>query len=254
MLNYISAELWRMTRRWQNLIWWGIYLLLVSVMGLVWGLSGLAEALETLHQFLLVGLYLGFPLSALTCGDLWRAGTLGNELSVGLSRSQIYFGKLLTSLLVGVVLLFATIGVFLLSASLWGGRTADGQAQAAAAYLLEGVLISVPRYMGAVALAQCLCFALRASGLAPVVFYLYITIGEVILGAINVYGMGPAGDVINAVTDAVRPFLLGSAYMTYGTLAEPPLLGVGISWLTGLGWLAVSSAAGMLVFARREIK
>lgn len=255
MLNYISAELWRCTRRWQNLAGWGFFLLLVAVVGMLWGGGGMVYALETLREFLLVGLYVGFPLAALTCGDLWRSGTLGNELSVGLTRHRIYFGKLLASLLMGVVLFFATVAVFLLAAAPWGRHAAEEQVRAAMDYLMEGIWISLPRYIGAVSLAHCLCFTLRANGLAPVVYYLYLTLGEVFLGAIDVFGLGLAGDVINAFTNAVRPFLLGSAYFTYGDVAVPPLPpGIGFSWLTGLGWLVVTCAVGMAVFSRREIK
>lgn len=255
MLNYISAELWRCTRRWTNLAGWGCFLLLVAVAGVTWGTGGMVYALETLREFLMVGLYVGFPLAALTCGDLWRSGTLGNELSVGLTRRRIYFGKLLASLLMGVVLFFATVVVFLLAAAPWGAQAAEDQVRAAMGYLMEGIWISLPRYIGVVSLAQCLCFSLRATGMAPVLYYIYISLGELFLGSVNLYNIGPVGDVLNALAAIVRPFLLGSAYFTYGNLTvPPPAPGIGMSWLTGLGWVVVSSAVGMAVFSRREIK
>lgn len=244
-----------MTRRWNSLVGWGVYLLLVAVTGALLGSGGMASAMGTLRDFLFAGLYLGFPLAALTCGDLWRSGTLGNELTVGLPRSRIYFGKLLASLMVGVVLFCATILLFLLSAMPWSGQLPEGESRTAMASLLGGVLISLPRYVGCVALAHCLCFTLRANGLAPVVYFLYISLGELLLGATKFHNMGYVGEAMNAFTNGVRPFLLGSAYFTYGNLeVQPPQPGVWISWLTGLVWLVVSCAAGMAVFSRREIK
>ncbi len=99
MLNYLSAELWRMARRRSALLLWGIYLLLVFLIGLTLRGTGAMTALENFRNFMLMGIYLAFPLADWAIGGAVRAGGLGNEVSFGLSRSRIYLGKLCSALL-----------------------------------------------------------------------------------------------------------------------------------------------------------
>ena len=118
--------------------------------------------------------------------------------------------------------------------------------------LLTGTLSAFPRYIGAVGLAHLLCFSLRSSGLGAVVYYGYLTFGELFLSAAQIHGLGPLGLLINSVAEAVRPYLLTSGFFTYGTEAVPP--GVLESWITGLLWLLLTSAVGLVLFRRREIR
>ena len=46
MLNYLSAELWRMSRRRTALLGWGFFLLLTALAGLLWGMTNTAEVME----------------------------------------------------------------------------------------------------------------------------------------------------------------------------------------------------------------
>ena len=74
MLNYLSAELWRMTRRRLDLIWCAAYLLLVGVVALSWTGAPLHQTMEGFRDFLVIGLYLGYPLAALADGEARRLG------------------------------------------------------------------------------------------------------------------------------------------------------------------------------------
>ena len=251
MLNYLSAELYRISRRRQYLALCGGVLSLVLLAAILWGDGDRTQALEFLEDFLVVGLYLCFPLSALTVGDLWRGGTLGNELAQGLPRRRIYLGKLLASLLAGVALLLLVLGVYLFTTLLltdWGGGEEPAWAE-----LGRAVLSALPRYIGALSLAHALTFTLRTSGMAPVIYYLYISVGELFLSAVRVSGVTPVGEWLNALAEAVRPGLITGGFFTYNTVPE---IATGLlqSWLVGFGWLAVTTAVGLAVFARREIK
>ena len=84
------------------------------------------------------------------------------------------------------------------------------------------------------------------------VYYGYLTFGELFLSAVQIHGLGPLGLLINSVAEAVRPYLLTSSFFTYGTENVPP--GVLESWITGLLWLLLTSAAGLVLFRRREIR
>ena len=116
----------------------------------------------------------------------------------------------------------------------------------------EDVLCALPRYIGALSLAYLLCFTLYPSGLGAGLYYIYIFFGEMFVSAVRLYNLGPAGEAFNALTDTMRPYLLSGRFYTYGSSQPPP--GVEQSWLTGLVWLAVTTAVGLWVFRRREIK
>ena len=113
-------------------------------------------------------------------------------------------------------------------------------------------LNSLPRYVGAVSLAYFLVFTLRPAGVGTILYYLYITIGELTLAAVRVMGMGLVGNMLNHLAEAVRPFLLTNAYFVYSYGNVPPTLGN--SWLTGALWLGVTTGLGLLLLRRREIR
>ena len=167
MLNYLSAELWRMARRRLDLIWCAAYLLLVGVVALSWTGASLHQTMEGFRDFLVIGLYLGYPLAALADGEARRLGTLRNEVSYGLPWGRIYLGKLCSALLAGTVLFLLTAAVFFaVGFPLSEHRQIQPDRLLLAwAGLLTGTLSAFPRYIGAVGLAHLLCFSLRSSGL-----------------------------------------------------------------------------------------
>ena len=254
MLNYLSAELWRMTRRRSALLLWGIYLLLVFLIGLTLRGTGAMTALENFRNFMLMGIYLAFPLADWAIGGAVRAGGLGNEVSFGLSRSRIYLGKLCSALLAGTVLFLLTTVVFFCGALAPAALlelSGDDRALVGAGLGLS-MLISLPRYLGAAALACMLLFSLRSTGLGTVLYFLYITLGELTLATVRVMNMGAVGALINRLAEAVRPFLLTSPYFVYSNSGGA--LELGNSWLAGGGWLLLTTGLGLALFRRREIR
>ena len=114
MLNYLSAELWRMTRRRAACTGWGIYLLLTFLTGLTLRGSPPSECLLAFQNFMVIGLYVALPLADWAGGGLDRAGSLTNEVSFGLPRVRIYLGTLDNSWLTGALWLGVTTGLGLL--------------------------------------------------------------------------------------------------------------------------------------------
>ena len=253
MLNYLGAELWRMFHRRQWLALYGGCLALVLLAAVLWGNGTQARAVETLRDLLAAGLYLCFPLAGLTAGDLWRNGTLGNEISCGLPRARIYVGKFLASLAVAVVLLALMLGLYLVVMLALADRSGAEELLSAWRELGRGLAVALPRYLGALSLAHALCFTLRTGGLAPVLYYLYLTIGELFLGAIHAEGLGLLGVVLNTLAGAARPILLTGGFYSYGAVGGSPA-GPIQSWLVGLGWLLITTAVGWRIFSRREVK
>ena len=254
MLNYLSAELWRMSRRRIAWLGWALFLILTALAGLLWGMANMAEAMEAFADLLLLGVYLVYPLAAWADGEASRGGQLRNEAAFGLPRTRIYLGKLWAALIAGLALFLLTAAVFFgATIPLVGGAPVGEEALLfARAYLIRETLIALPRYVGALSLAYLLCTAFRMPGLGAVLFYLYITFGELTLAAIEINGLGLVGALLDTFARAVRPYLLTGAFISYGdTFARP---GVAVSWATGLLWLVFTSAAGLFLFRRREIR
>ena len=255
MLNYLNAELWRMSRRWSDRIGWVVFLLLAALTGWLWGSDVPEGVLEAFGVLLPLGLFVGAPLAAWAEGDAGRTGLLHNEVAFGLTRAQIYLGKLCAAVLAGLLLFGLTALAFLgtalpLSAQGGGEAWRGDPVLAAAAWgaLGEEVLCALPRYIGAVSLGYFLTFSLRAAGAGVVIYYLYLIFGELILAAVSFPGLGAAGTVLEALGDLLRPLLLTGPYFSGMPPAE-----VGQSWLVGAVWTAATTAAGLALFRRREI-
>lgn len=254
MFNYLSAELWRMARRRTACVGWGAYLVLTFLTGLTLRGNPPLECLLTFRNFMVIGLYVAMPLAGWAGGSLDRAGSLANEVTFGLPRVRIYLGKLSAALLVGVLLFLLTTAAFFLGAlSPSAVLDLNGEDRALVSMaLLISALHSLPRYVGAVSLAYFLIFTIRPAGMGTVLYYLYITVGELTLAAVRVMGMGAVGDLINRLAEMVRPFLLSNTYFVYSYGNTPPTLGN--SWLTGVLWLCATTGLGFLLFRRREIR
>ena len=199
---------------------------------------------------------MAFPLASWANGDASRTGPLVNEVVFGLPRSRIYLGKLLAAVLAGLLLFFLTalafLGVALPLAARdgWGTWTGDPVLGLAAwAALGRAVVCVLPRYVGAAALAHLLVFSLHTAGLGAVLYYLYLAFGELMLAAVSFHGLGLVGTVLNLLGDALQPFLLCGPYFS----GMPPVE-VGQSWLVGAAWVAATSAVGIALFRRREIR
>ena len=256
MLNYLSAELWRMSRRSGEKASWLVFLLLTALTGWLWGSDSPAGVLEAFQDVLPAGFYMAFPLAAWANGDASRTGALANEVVFGLPRGRIYLGKFLAAVLAGLLLFFLTALAFLgvalplTAQDGWGTWTGDPVlALSAWTALGKAVLCILPRYIGAAALAHLLIFSLRTAGLGAVLYYLYLTLGELMLAAISFHGLGIVGTVLNTLGDVLQPLLLSGPYFSGMPPAE-----VGQSWLVGAAWVAATSVAGIALFRRREIR
>ena len=231
-------------------------LLLGSWLTYSWGNTNISfhSTAVMVAAILSFGLYATLITGDIVFSDQYKHNTLKNEVSYGLPWGRIYLGKLCSALLAGTVLFLLTAAVFFaVGFPLSEHRQIQPDRLLLAwAGLLTGTLSAFPRYIGAVGLAHLLCFSLRSSGLGAVVYYGYLTFGELFLSAAQIHGLGPLGLLINSVAEAVRPYLLTSGFFTYGTEAVPP--GVLESWITGLLWLLLTSAVGLVLFRRREIR
>ena len=108
MLNYIKAELWKVSRR------RGLYVLLAllaacaALFTALYSQQNFAYLAQAVSATMVVG-FLAAPL-LVQLVDGGGADTLKNELSFGLSRGRIYWGKLCASLLLGAGICALLVG------------------------------------------------------------------------------------------------------------------------------------------------
>ena len=243
MLNYLSAELWRMTRRRLDLIWCAAYLLLVGVVALSWTGAPLHQTMEGFRDFLVIGLYLGYPLAALADGEARRLGTLRNEVSYGLSRGRIYLGKLLVSTGIAVLAAVVMMGFYLgLCWVLFPHTELDGMAWQLIGYCLAGAF---PLWLAAQAMVNTCYFLVRGTNIAAFTAAGLLAVLPAILQAFGIL-FHPAFEVL-------RQFMPGVMLENLKNMAFQWNY-VGLCWAAGLAWLAAATAVGLLAFRRKEIR
>ena len=145
MLNYISAELYKVRRRKST---WALLALLLGLESLYILLFAHGECYELLNAFvttLTLGLPMALLLSALVCSDMGRSGTLKNELSAGLPRSRIYLGKLLSALIVALIALALVVGLCLAAGGLLFRHSDPAQDRSALAVVGYCLAAALPR-------------------------------------------------------------------------------------------------------------
>ena len=243
MLNYLSAELWRMARRRLDLIWCAAYLLLVGVVALSWTGAPLHQTMEGFRDFLVIGLYLGYPLAALADGEARRLGTLRNEVSYGLSRGRIYLGKLLVSTGIAVLAAVVMMGFYLgLCWVLFPHTELDGMAWQLIGYCLAGAF---PLWLAAQAMVSTCYFLVRGTNIAAFTAAGLLAVLPAILQAFGIL-FHPAFEVL-------RQFMPGVMLENLKNMAFQWNY-VGLCWAAGLAWLAAATAVGLLAFRRKEIR
>ena len=108
MLNYIKAELWKVSRRQVFYILLALLVLCTAVFTGTSSLKGFPSLAAAVSNTMITG-FLAAPL-LVQLVDGGGADTLKNELSFGLSRGRIYWGKLCASLLLGAGICALLVG------------------------------------------------------------------------------------------------------------------------------------------------
>ena len=248
MLNYISAELYKVRRRKST---WALLALLLGLESLYILLFAHGECYELLNAFvttLTLGLPMALLLSALVCSDMGRSGTLKNELSAGLPRSRIYLGKLLSALIVALIALALVVGLCLAAGGLLFRHSDPAQDRAALAVVGYCLAAALPLWVGGLGLAQMLFFLVPCPGAAESLYFVWFVFLDWMASLITWNAQGPLAQAAAALQSLLLSWTFGQleGVLTRELLAH--------SWLVGLGWLAVTSSVGVVVFRRRELR
>ena len=248
MLNYIKAELWKAFRHkgiYGLALFLGLCTALFAFMMLeADDFSQMASAASTT---MLLGMLVAPLLTQIVDGK--ALGSLKNEVSFGLSRGRIYWGKLLAGLMLGLVLCLLLLGSYLLVGWLalpHYSREADLVALAVVGFSLLGAL---PVWCGIYSLCHMMALLIPSTAAWMAFYYILSFFGQPVLVALAAMGTeGRIGSLIQAIlmpASLLMPdFLSGWLTWEYQFWC----------WAVGIGWLVFTTALGLLWFRRREIK
>ena len=205
------------------------------------------DSLSLLTPFFTVGLYLAVVVADEVFSDQYKNDTLKNEVSFGLPRRRIYLGKLVTAAGIGLVLAFLTLLVYaVLCRVLLPGAVGDWVQIQTFLFRLLGAL---PLWMGALSLTVAAMFNLAHT----------IPMMVVVLGC-----LGGLSSVLRMVMRTGVDWLARGAEMLYHLLLTAPMdvmevplwspAWLGWTWGVGLLWTLGAAAAGLALFARRDIR
>lgn len=252
MLNYLKAELYKLLHQRSFCVSLSLLLFLEGLMAVLLRLTGiqwvLNQSVVLLCGMFPFGFFLIYPLSTFIFSEQYKHNTLKNELTFGLPRPRVYLGKLLTAAIVCIFTCVLAVTVFL-GASRILFPPATGVDLAVDLTLLgHCLLIALPLWLGALSLLHMLQFMIKNTTLFTVLYIAYFLFLEPMVWVLV---NSVAGEPLRGNLQALQSVLL-STPLDHLSGSLTPILGW--AWLVGIGWLAVTTLLGLLVFYKRDIK
>ena len=251
MFNYVKAELWKLTQRPALFLTWGILFLLMVVYSVL--LSGREYSnLVAACTVVLVAGVLVAPLLVMLVDD-GASDTLKHEVAFGLSRTRIYLGKLVAVLLAGLALCAILLGACLIGGWLLLNHSDPEQEWTNLAVLGFSVLGAVPIWCGMAGVCHMAALAIRNTAVWICGYYIYFFFGQpILLVFVAILFAGDTSSWAATVAEAVfMPSLLLTPRLLSGWLIWTYQVWC---WGVGLGWLAASTAAGLALLKRKDIR
>ena len=251
MLNYIKAELWKVSRRQVFYILLALLVLCTAVFTGTSSLKGFPSLAAAVSNTMITG-FLAAPL-LVQLVDGGGADTLKNELSFGLSRGRIYWGKLCASLLLGAGICALLVGGSLLAGWLLlprGDADTGWYGWCLVGFCLLGAL---PVWCGLFAMCHTLALLVRSTAAWVAGYYLTFFVGQPILVflAMLLFNVYEATETFSLVTAILMPYsLLMPAVLTDWQTGQYQLW----CWGVGLGWVALGAGAGLILFRRKDVR
>ena len=254
MRNYLRAECYKLSRRKYPWVFLGVLLGLDSLMLLAFvvlgdGSTDFYEGVTDLVVLLMLGLFAPLLTCDMVFADQYKTGTLNNELTFGLSRAKIYWGKLLAQTALSLALCAAILGWHV--GGCWLLLAHDPARDAQALWQLGWSLAAaLPLWLGMQGLCCATYFAFRSDlfgAIAAVGLVFGLSLGLFIAGGMA--GKGPLGDVLRQIQDYLPDRLMA---LVSGQ-APPGRALCARAWLVGAAWSAASTAVGLAVFRKKQL-
>ena len=253
MLNYISAEWYKLRHTKGIFIAFGILLVMIVLFFLpafwisppTFGVYAGAYVVT-----LLLGFFLAPIFAVRAFDDQYGRGTMKNEVVFGIPRHRVYLGKLIFGGLVGIGAAIMVLGFYLLLCVLSGGL-AEEYALLCIELCVQATIFVLPLWLASLSLAFLFQAAVKNSGGALAVNYLLL------IFATPVAMMGGAEEAAPSylVRFLTRWFFVAPFREVFNTLdiSHIALSSMAYSWLTGAGWFLATTLLGLAVFSRKEI-
>lgn len=249
MVKYLNAELYKVTHR-RIYTYFSLGIILAGEALLLFLLkfaSGDAQntfedVVFVLTMLLSVGMYLAIMVCDMVFSDQYKLNTLKNEVSYGLSRLRIYFGKLLAEMVTAVVFCAVIVAFFLVAGGvMFPIATSLGELLPA---LGKALAAALPLWLGGLGFFHMLLFATKGSTMATVIYLLVMGVLDTVLQMMALFI-----DNFLDIYLAIRQWLPSVLFESFNG-GTPD---IGHCWLVGLVWLAVSAVIGFTSFQKREI-
>ena len=258
MLNYISAEFFKVSRRKY------LYVTLITICALAALLCAgfifvnhggshvdFTQGAQNVLLVLSVGLYAAILVCDMVFSDQYKSNTLKNEVSFGVPRARIYLGKLAVEAVIGVVMSVLVIGFYvgMCYVTLYAGP--PGDAERAMTIIGYCVLAAIPQWLAALALTNMFFFLVKGNTLASFLTVGVIAVVPVVLElAILLFGsqFPQAVEIMKAILMHMPTKMIDGAMSVVGDWGY-----IGKSWLVGGAWVVVTSAIGLVGFQKKEI-
>ena len=253
MRNYLKAEFYKLSRRKYLWVTLGVVLFLESLLlgFVVFGTGPIDfyDGATNLLTLLVLGLFAPLLTCDMVFADQYKNGTLRNELSFGLSRTKIYWGKLLAQTALSLALCGVFLGYYLGGCWLLLGH--DPEADAAALTAVGCALACVlPLWLGMQGLCCAMCFAFRSDLMGAIAAVgLVYGLSLVLFIAGGMAGRTVFGDFLRTVQTYLPDHLLTEA----SGLSAPDWALCARTWRVGAAWFALSTAVGLAAFRRKEL-
>lgn len=249
MLDYMRAEFYKVFHR--RYTYWFLLAMLAGAGLLVAGFAytngrgnnvTAGSGINILVMMLVIGVYCTLLIGDLTFSDQYKFNTLKNEVSYGISRMCIYFGKLFVACIMAIILCAVIIAFYLGMCWLLLPHAPTGEGEILQ-YVGFCILNALPLWIGAQAISMLCLFFIKNSTMASFVF-----IGIVMLLPA---GLKLLAIMIDPVFLTIRSYMLTTPFDSQWVMGDWATFGR--NCIIGAGWFAAATLAGVFIFQKREI-
>lgn len=249
MLNYIKAEFYKVCCRKYFWVLLAVMIALESLFALAWvGPNEFTYLVAIMTTTMPIGSFLAVILADIVVSEPYKNRTLKNEISFGLTRGHIYLGKLFASILVAMTFCAILFGWYLGGCWLATQHTDLEAARVNLTILAYTSAASLPLWLGTLGLSVALYMTLKSETAGVLTVFGLLTVGVGLLSILAQLTLEPVARVVRFLLDWIPAVKIDQYQgpLTLQTMAR--------NWHVGMTWLAGSTAVGLAVFRRREIK